>query len=167
MEYVSILAGEPFTDRPACVDPLLVGLAWAINDISNDALRAQLADLAPRFIGTTAGGPQLPPLLVIACCTHARVCLGPTHGEPFVQSSARAEARLQRVQKRLEAGKRARGERAFRLRAESTLGDVVRCVAAHDPRQLAHLLRVALDVAEETCHAATRRVVPLASASSA
>jgi hypothetical protein len=165
MEYVSILAGEPFSDRPACVDPLLVGLAWAINDISGSAIRAQLPDLAPRFIGTANGGLQLAPLLVIACCTHARVCLGPTHGQYFARASARAERRLQRVQTRLAAGRRVRGERPFRLCAEATIGEVVRAVAVHDERQLPHLLRVAVDVAEETSRTTSTSPMSLAPAS--
>jgi hypothetical protein len=46
MEYVSVLAGGPFTDAPACTDPVLATIARAVNDYSGDAMRQQLAVLA-------------------------------------------------------------------------------------------------------------------------
>lgn len=52
MEFASILAGEQFSDRPVCVDPLLSDMARVVNDASNDANRQQLVHLLPRFIGT-------------------------------------------------------------------------------------------------------------------
>lgn len=167
MEYVSVLAGEPFSDHPACVDPLLVRLGWAVNDVSNDAVRAQLPDLAPRLVGTAAGGPQLAPLLVIACCGHARARLAPTTHQYLEAASARAQNRLRRVQKRLAAGRPVRGERTFRLRAEVTIDNVVRALAAQDAQQLPQLLRVVVEVAEVACRTPATHGVPLAPASSA
>lgn len=51
MEYVSVLAGEAFADRPRCVHPALAGLARQVNDrITDHGLRARLALLAPDMI---------------------------------------------------------------------------------------------------------------------
>jgi hypothetical protein len=46
MEYVSVLAGGPFTDAPACTDNTLGAIARAVNDYSGDAMRQRLALLA-------------------------------------------------------------------------------------------------------------------------
>jgi hypothetical protein len=46
MEYVSVLAGGPFTDAPKCTDPTLATIARAVNDYSGDTMRQRLAVLA-------------------------------------------------------------------------------------------------------------------------
>src|SRR5687767_6214603 len=46
MEYVSVLAGERFSDHPACTDPGLAFLAQLINDAVSDAGRPRLAPFA-------------------------------------------------------------------------------------------------------------------------
>ena len=52
LEYVSVLAGERFCDRPRCVDRRLASLARAVNDALGDTARPRLARLAPDLIGT-------------------------------------------------------------------------------------------------------------------
>ncbi len=52
MEYVSVLAGEEWSDHPACVDPLLAMLIRSVNDALSITPRQRLVELAPRFIGT-------------------------------------------------------------------------------------------------------------------
>jgi hypothetical protein len=47
MEYVSVLAGEPFSDEPRCTDPLLATLARLVNDATSDGGRNRLGGLAP------------------------------------------------------------------------------------------------------------------------
>src|SRR3954454_8719604 len=46
MEYTSIIAGERFSDRPRCTDPVLAAIARAVNDYTSDAARQRLAVLA-------------------------------------------------------------------------------------------------------------------------
>src|SRR3954452_8896589 len=104
MEYVSVLAGENFSDRPRCVDPLLVRLAWTVNDASEDDLRGLLAELAPRMIGTADGGPLVAPTLVADCCDFARNCLDPMSALPFTHGLVRARARVRRGHKRTSLG---------------------------------------------------------------
>jgi hypothetical protein len=57
MEYVSVLAGAPFSDRPKCTDPTLAELARLVNDASSDEGRARLADLAPALAASPRGRP--------------------------------------------------------------------------------------------------------------
>jgi len=59
MEAVAYIAGEPWSDSPACVCPTLASFGRAWNDELPDALRnALLLPLVPRFVGT-AGGDRL------------------------------------------------------------------------------------------------------------
>jgi hypothetical protein len=53
MEYASLLAGEPWSDHPACTHPLLAAVARHVNDYTSDAGRARLAKLIPSVIGVT------------------------------------------------------------------------------------------------------------------
>jgi hypothetical protein len=53
MELASYLAGEPWSDHPACTHPLLAALARDVNDYTSDAARGQLAGLIPSVIGLT------------------------------------------------------------------------------------------------------------------
>ncbi|MDH6181272.1 hypothetical protein M2152_001454 [Microbacteriaceae bacterium SG_E_30_P1] len=51
MEYASYLAGEPWSDKPACTHPLLASLARDVNDLTSDARRGDLLFLVPRVVG--------------------------------------------------------------------------------------------------------------------
>lgn len=58
MEYVSILSGEEFTDRPRCTDPKLASLAISINDILPDHHRSVLIPFITQLIGTDGPIPE-------------------------------------------------------------------------------------------------------------
>jgi hypothetical protein len=53
MEFASLLAGERWSDHPACTHPLLAAVARHVNDFTSDAGRARLAELIPSVIGLT------------------------------------------------------------------------------------------------------------------
>jgi hypothetical protein len=59
MEYVSMLAGEEWSDRPECTHPLLAHEARTTNDLLRDADRARLVPLVGRLFGTTDDSPEL------------------------------------------------------------------------------------------------------------
>ena len=59
MEMVSYLAGEPWSDHPACTHPLLAALARLVNDHTSDAGRRYLVELVPSVIGLTSTDPQV------------------------------------------------------------------------------------------------------------
>ena len=56
MEWVSHLAGEPHTDAPACVSPVLRALCIALNDGLDDVRRQRLRPYLTRTIGTAGDG---------------------------------------------------------------------------------------------------------------
>jgi hypothetical protein len=55
MELASMLAGEPFTDRPACADPVIGGLLRAYNDTVDQERRQDLYAVASTVVGTADG----------------------------------------------------------------------------------------------------------------
>ncbi|NYJ07529.1 hypothetical protein [Petropleomorpha daqingensis] len=57
MEYTALLAGEPHTDQPACVDAELAAVLRGANDKLGDADRALLVPLLGRSIGLSVGPP--------------------------------------------------------------------------------------------------------------
>jgi hypothetical protein len=57
MEFASYLAGERWSDHPACTHPLLAVLARHVNDYISDEARQALVGLVPDVIGLT--GPDL------------------------------------------------------------------------------------------------------------
>lgn len=58
MELASYLAGERWSDHPQCTHPLLAMLARAVNDLTSDRNRPQLAPLIPSVIGLTSEDPR-------------------------------------------------------------------------------------------------------------
>ncbi|MET0931130.1 MAG: hypothetical protein ABWX74_16540 [Aeromicrobium sp.] len=66
MEYVSLLAGEEWSDRPECTHPLLAHEARTTNDLLRDSDRSRLVPLIGRLFGTTDDSPELRARLRIA-----------------------------------------------------------------------------------------------------
>jgi hypothetical protein len=56
MEYASYLAGERWSDHPACTHPMLADLARLVNDCSSDASRGDLVVLVPSVVGLLGDG---------------------------------------------------------------------------------------------------------------
>lgn len=52
MEYISLLAGEAWSDEPACTHPMLSAIARAVNDQMCGEHRPLLIPLIPRLMGT-------------------------------------------------------------------------------------------------------------------
>lgn len=71
MEATALLAGEPRSDRPRCVHPLLVAVAQIVNDAVSDRARQQLLPLAPRCARTFTDDPRVVEHLVVTCCRSA------------------------------------------------------------------------------------------------
>jgi len=71
MELVSYLAGERWSDHPACTHPLLAELARDVNDFSSDAARAELAGLAPSIIGLTSDDLRMDARIALRVATTA------------------------------------------------------------------------------------------------
>ena len=71
MELASYLAGERWSDHPACTHPLLAALARHVNDRTSDAARPQLARLIPSVIGLTGSDPVIDLRLSVLCAARA------------------------------------------------------------------------------------------------
>ena len=59
MELASYLAGERWSDHPACTHPLVATLARLVNDHTSDAGRARLVELVPSVIGLISDDPHV------------------------------------------------------------------------------------------------------------
>jgi hypothetical protein len=55
LELASMLAGEPFSDQPRCVCPVIAVYLRAYNDCADDVARQALYGAAARVVGTAAG----------------------------------------------------------------------------------------------------------------
>ncbi|SDD16253.1 hypothetical protein SAMN05660690_3614 [Geodermatophilus telluris] len=61
LEYTSLLAGEPFSDEPACVDGELAAVLRHANDTLSAAARQRLVPLLGRAIGLAVPEPAVAP----------------------------------------------------------------------------------------------------------
>jgi hypothetical protein len=71
MELASYLAGERWSDHPACTHPLLAALARYVNDHTSDAGRAKLIALVPSVIGLTSDDPHVDVEIALRAATTA------------------------------------------------------------------------------------------------
>lgn len=101
MEYVSVLAGQPFSDRPDCTDPLLATIARVVNDRTSDSARPRLAGLAPDLAAARRLTPQQR-AQVQARCAEMAAWLHPHH-RGLARAAVRTQAQLDR-QRRPGAG---------------------------------------------------------------
>ncbi|GAA1769016.1 hypothetical protein [Agromyces humatus] len=65
MEFASYLAGERWSDHPACTQGTLALLARLVNDRTTDSGRARLTPLIPSVIGLKSDDPLLDVLLAV------------------------------------------------------------------------------------------------------
>ncbi|MGD9704056.1 MAG: hypothetical protein AB7Q42_01385 [Acidimicrobiia bacterium] len=71
MELASFMAGERWSDHPACTHPLLASLARLVNDFTTDAGRPRLVPLIPSVIGLTSDDPHLDVRIALRSATAA------------------------------------------------------------------------------------------------
>jgi hypothetical protein len=71
MEFASYLAGERWSDHPACTHGTLAHLARMVNDRTSEAGRARLTPLIPSVIGLTSDDPLLDVLLALRAASAA------------------------------------------------------------------------------------------------
>ena len=71
MEWVSLLAGERWSDHPACTHPLLALLARDVNDLISDPGRAGLMPLVTRVIGLNGDDPRVSSTIAVIAASAA------------------------------------------------------------------------------------------------
>lgn len=96
MEYVSLLAGEEWSDRPECTHPMLAHEARTTNDLLRDSDRARLVPLIGRLFGTTDDSPELRTKLRITQARQVMALLEPDSRSGVVAAIAEAEEWLSR-----------------------------------------------------------------------
>lgn len=77
MEFASYLAGERWSDRPACTQPLLAEVARNVNDRVSDAARPRLALFVPQVVGLTTDDPRADTRIALHAALHALPFAGP------------------------------------------------------------------------------------------
>ena len=82
MEYASYLAGERWSDHPACTQGTLAHLARMVNDRTSDAARARLTPLLPEVIGLTSDDPLLDVVLAVRAAHAALPIAAEEHQRP-------------------------------------------------------------------------------------
>ena len=65
MEFASYLAGERWSDHPACTDRVLGALARGVNDVVLDERRDELVPMIPRVIGLRSSDARLGLLIAL------------------------------------------------------------------------------------------------------
>ena len=71
MELASYLAGEPWTDSPACTDESLAHVARLVNDLSTDGARPALSSMIPSVIGLRDLGRGFADEIALIASVHA------------------------------------------------------------------------------------------------
>jgi hypothetical protein len=79
MEYVSVFAGERFSDLPECTHPALAVVAWRVNDELRDTIRQQLLTRAPALVGAGHGLSRPVRPIVLGVIADAALALDPDH----------------------------------------------------------------------------------------
>jgi hypothetical protein len=133
MEWVAYIAGEPHSDHPACVDPVLGEFGRAWNDALDDDTRQRLRPYLARMIGTANDGRSL---------ERSRMCLdwlARTHTPAWLELAgltehARALRGLGPIASpvALNAAAGAAGDAAWDAVGAAAAGDAVGAAAARD-----------------------------------
>jgi hypothetical protein len=79
MELASLLAGERWSDHPACTHPLLAALARHVNDHTSDAGRQRLTHLIPSVIGLTGEDLHIDARIALRSATMALPVVAAEH----------------------------------------------------------------------------------------
>jgi hypothetical protein len=98
MEYASFLAGEKWSDHPACTHPLLAELARQVNDFTSDLIRQSLVELVPGLIGLSGSDLRIDVRIALRA---ARIAL-PVVGEEQQRMMATAVLTCERLLAKLD-----------------------------------------------------------------
>jgi hypothetical protein len=77
MEFASFLAGERWSDDPACTHPLLAAVARSVNDYTSDEGRPRLAVLIPSVIGLRSTDLRVDARIALRCAQLALPLVAP------------------------------------------------------------------------------------------
>ncbi len=139
MEYVSLLAGEEWSDRPECTHPLLAHEARMLNDDLADRDRHLLVPLIGRLFGTTDDSPTLTARLRLRQVTAVLRLLDPTARTRVAAVVDRAEQEARRPPQDGDAGTQPPVDQAREIARSFPASET----ASDDPAHEAHHLQLA------------------------
>jgi hypothetical protein len=171
MEFASYLAGERWSDHPACTDAQLSALARDVNDLVSQEQRDALAPLIHRVVGLRSDDPMLSVVIAVRAAhaalpvasmdrqrAIAAALLALAELAPSVQHSPLMSEALEQVpdaalwaaryRERVQVGDISIERRASAIIHSSTLGIALACISDADAR-LALLLEQAIIDAEQ------------------
>lgn len=102
MEFASYLAGEKWSDHPACTHPLLAALARLVNDEMTDHGRARLVPLIPNVVGLQSDDLAVHAVIARRCALSALPVARPDDQRPLAVAVIVAERLLARLDGRPE-----------------------------------------------------------------
>ncbi|GII99848.1 hypothetical protein CLV28_1020 [Sediminihabitans luteus] len=120
MELASYLAGEKWTDHPACTHPLLAMMARAVNDLTSNAGRPLLAPHVPSVIGLTSKDPHWDVLIALRAATTAFPVAPDDRRQTLAVSILGAERMLDVLDDRPPGTRSARSQEALAAAPEVT-----------------------------------------------
>lgn len=97
MEFASFLAGEAWSDHPACTHPGLAHVARMVNDCTTDTGRQRLAPLIPSVIGLTTDDPRLDIVLALRAACAALPIASEDRQRPLAVGALVCVHRLERM----------------------------------------------------------------------
>lgn len=97
MEFASYLAGEKWSDHPACTHPLLASLARLVNDETTDHGRARLVPLIPAVVGLQSDDPAVDAVIARRCALAVLPMARPGDQRPLAVAVIVAERLLARL----------------------------------------------------------------------
>ncbi|TFB88195.1 hypothetical protein E3O44_05830 [Cryobacterium algoricola] len=113
MEFASYLAGEAWSDHPACTHPLVASLARMVNDCTSDSSRTRLVPLIPSVIGLTGDNPRVRLLIAVRAATAALPVSSADHQRALAVGILNCERQLEGLDGELPDGLAARIRTAF------------------------------------------------------
>lgn len=97
MEFASFLAGERWSDHPACTHPALASLARLVNDWTTDANRARLGEMIPSVIGLVGDDERVELIVAVRAASSALPVASEARQRALAVGLIRCEARLAEV----------------------------------------------------------------------
>ncbi|WP_258726969.1 hypothetical protein [Cellulomonas sp. NS3] len=113
MELASFLAGERWSDHPACTHALLATLARTVNDQMSDGGRQRLLPLVPSVIGLTSEDREVDVRLALWCATSALPVVAEETQRVLAVGILAAERRLAEIEGRTDGVLTERSARAL------------------------------------------------------
>lgn len=102
MEFASYLAGERWSDHPACTHPLLASLARGVNDCTSDEARPRLARHIPTVIGLVGEDPRIDVQVALAVARTALPVVAAERQRALAVGLLAGEQVMARIEQRAE-----------------------------------------------------------------